>query len=202
MNHFGVLLALLTLQTDLLADLLKECRAHAHGKACGDRFHKETHSSSITRSCGPRSDYSSLEIQWLSSGSDLVLSGGMGIGSLSKYRRSFMIAGFVIFAGGAVMRWHHKRQVEARQGEGTQTGSRSPMSWHNDCVSYACRVVGVRGGECMDVCDAAVSSGSPKTRAERMARACKKQCVADETATAECRSSCFVREARKSGSGV
>ncbi len=119
----------------------------------------------------------------------------MGIGSLSKYRRYFMIGGFVIFAGGALMRWHHQRQLDSLKGATNPAGPVRAVSWQDDCVSYACRVVGVRGAECRDMCSDATELGSPKIPAERIANACKKQCVADETPTLVCKSECLVREA-------
>lgn len=120
---------------------------------------------------------------------------GMGIGSLSKYRRFFMIGGFVIFAGGALLRWHHKRTLESLSAAPAGNQPMVQISWQDDCVSYACRVIGVRGPECRDVCAQAVENGSPNVQAERIANACKKQCIADETDTALCRSECLVREA-------
>jgi hypothetical protein len=123
---------------------------------------------------------------------------GMGIGSLSKYRRFFMIGGFVIFAGGALLRWHHQRTLDSIASKPEANGPTVPVSWQADCVSYACRVIGVRGPECRDVCAQAIENGRPKAGAERIANACKKQCVADETDTALCRSECLVREAKNS----
>ena len=120
----------------------------------------------------------------------------MGIGSLSKYRRIFMIGGFVIFAGGALLRWHHQRTLDSLASAPAESGPAVQISWQDDCVTYACRVVGVRGPECSDTCAQAVENGSPKVPAERIANACKKQCFADETDTALCRSECLVREAK------
>ena len=123
--------------------------------------------------------------------------GVMGIGSLSKYRRVFMIGGFVIFAGGALLRWHHQRQMDSLQTAPDVSGPKTEVSWKDDCVTYACRLIGVRGPECRDMCERAVATGSPRVPAERIANACVKQCVADKDATAECRSSCLTSETRK-----
>lgn len=120
----------------------------------------------------------------------------MGIGSLSKYRRSFMVGGFIMFAGGALLRWHHKRTLESMRSVPGKAMPTQAMTWQDDCRSYACRVVGVRGEVCDTMCAEAVTQGSPKTLAERMANACRQQCVADTTDTAECRSACLIREAR------
>jgi hypothetical protein len=123
---------------------------------------------------------------------------GMGIGSLSRYRRAFMIGGFVIFAGGALLRWHHKRQLESLQSSAlVEPGPDMQITWKDDCMSYACRIVGARGHECAAMCERAVEGGSPRTRAERIANACKQQCIADETPTMACRSACLVSEAHR-----
>jgi len=120
----------------------------------------------------------------------------MGMSSLSKYRRAFMILGFVIFAGGAIMRWHQKRQLRSVAPAEATTGVAHAVTWREDCVSYACRVVGVHGPVCEEMCGRAVEKGSPHTRSERIANACKAQCVADNDATSECRSMCLIREAQ------
>ncbi len=106
-----------------------------------------------------------------------------------------MIGGFVIFAGGAILRWHHQRTLDSLAEPAAVNGPAVPVSWQADCVSYACRVIGARGPECRDVCERATESGSPKIGPERIANACKKQCIADKNDTALCRSECLVREA-------
>lgn len=121
----------------------------------------------------------------------------MGIGSLSKYRRFFMIGGFVLFAGGALLRWHHKRQMESLKASPQLAAPGTEITWVDDCETYACRVVGLRGAECKDMCQRAAGEGNPRVQSERIANACKKQCVADETPTAQCRASCLISEARK-----
>ena len=110
-----------------------------------------------------------------------------------------MIGGFVIFAGGGLLRWHHKRQMESLKTSSAlvESGPAMQVSWKDDCMSYACRVIGARGHECADMCERAIDGGSPHTRPERMANACKLQCGADETPTMECRTACFVTEAQR-----
>ncbi|MCP4443971.1 MAG: hypothetical protein GY811_01315 [Myxococcales bacterium] len=124
--------------------------------------------------------------------------GGMGIGSLSKYRRPFMIGGFVIFAAGALLRWHHGRQLDSMQSApAAERGPAIAISWHENCVTYACRIAHTRGPECKDMCERAAQGGSPKVQAERIANACNQQCVADEDLTTQCRIECFVSEAAR-----
>lgn len=123
--------------------------------------------------------------------------GPMGMGSLSKYRRLIMGIGLVIFLGGAVARWHRNRNLgvavvdpNPKTGEG--------QSWEQECLSYACRVLSVPKGECESMCSRAAEAGTPQTLAERMAFACDKYCVAEGAGDPSCRSSCMVREARRS----
>lgn len=119
------------------------------------------------------------------------------MGSLAKYRKIFMIFGFSIFLLGALGRWHRTRQLGAVQ-QKSHLVETPEEAWTNDCVSYACRVLPARSEECSSICQQAVAEGSPVTKAERIAFACKKYCSNESTATALCASQCLVREAQRS----
>jgi hypothetical protein len=122
---------------------------------------------------------------------------GMGMGSLAKYRKIFMIFGFSIFLLGAVGRWHRNRQMGAVEQKSHLVNTPSE-SWLSDCVSYACRVLPAHEPECQDICNQAVQRGTPRTQAERIAMACKKHCSAESTPTAACAAGCFVTESNRS----
>jgi hypothetical protein len=123
----------------------------------------------------------------------------MGIGSLARYRRYILILGGVLFLGGAVLRWHSQRQLGALESSRTDsTGTAALTSWADDCRSYACRVIGLRGPECDATCDEAVVSGRPQVAAERIAHACRKYCVAEEPDDGSCPGQCLIREAMRS----
>jgi hypothetical protein len=121
----------------------------------------------------------------------------MGMGSLAKYRKIFMISAFLIFALGAIGRWHSKRQRSAVEQKSHLVNTPSE-SWQSDCVSYACRVLPARTDECKAICEQAIAKGPPKTLAERMANACKKFCAAESTPTRTCAADCLIREAQLS----
>ena len=121
----------------------------------------------------------------------------MGMGSLAKYRKIFMIAGFTIFAFGAIARWHRNRNLGAVEVKSKLVDTPTE-AWHNECVTYACRPIGARGPECTALCDRATAEGTPNTQAERITLACKKFCAAENTPTAACASECLVREATRS----
>ena len=127
----------------------------------------------------------------------LGYSSPMGMGSLAKYRKIFMISAFLIFALGAIGRWHSKRQRSA-VAQKSHLVSTPAESWHTDCVSYACRVLPARTDECNNICKQAIAKGPPKTQAERMANACKKYCAAESTPTMTCAADCLIREAQLS----
>lgn len=124
----------------------------------------------------------------------------MGIGSLSKYRRGFMVLGFLLFAGGALLRWHSKRQVAALESTGG-VHPQSGLSWQSDCSSYACRMLGVRGKSCDLLCAEAAANGPARVPAERIAQACKKHCIAESSDSPDCAPQCLVRESLRSAGG-
>lgn len=124
----------------------------------------------------------------------------MGIGSLARYRRYILLLGGLLFLGGAVLRWHSKRQLQAVEQLSTPTGA-TQVAWSDECKSYACRVIGARGPECDAICEEAVVSGDPRVSAERMATSCKKYCVAEEPGDASCPGQCLIREAMRSAAG-
>ena len=121
----------------------------------------------------------------------------MGMGSLAKYRKIFMIFGFSIFLLGALGRWHRQRNLGAVEQKSHLVATPSE-SWQQDCITYACRVVPASGEVCNSMCEQAVSKGSPATQAERMALACKKYCASESTPTAACAAECLIRESRLS----
>jgi hypothetical protein len=127
----------------------------------------------------------------------LGYSRAMGMGSLAKYRKIFMIFAFSIFALGALGRWHRQRQLGAVE-QKSHLVTTPEESWQNDCVSYACRVLPASTDECKAICEQASSEGPPRTQAERMALACKKHCAAESTPTPACATECFVGEAQRS----
>ena len=119
------------------------------------------------------------------------------MGSLAKYRKIFMIFGFSIFALGALGRWHRDRQLGAVEQKSRLVDTPTD-SWHNECVSYACRPLSARGGECKILCERASAEGTPSVQAERIAMACKKHCASENDSTAACAVECFVDEAIRS----
>ena len=121
----------------------------------------------------------------------------MGMGSLAKYRKIFMIFGFSIFLLGALGRWHRERQLGAVE-QKSHLVSTPSEAWQEECISYACRVIPASGEVCNSICEQAASEGSPRTQAERMAQACKKYCAAESTPTTACAAECFIRESRRS----
>lgn len=119
----------------------------------------------------------------------------MGMGSLARYRKWVMITGFVLFAGGAIVRWHSKRQLHAVQ-RTSPTQPMAPASWQDDCETYACRLLDAPGSACQSVCAEAVESGLPRVPAERIAQSCRKHCLSIEGDTL-CMRECFLDEAAK-----
>lgn len=122
---------------------------------------------------------------------------GMGMGSLAKYRKIFMIFGFSIFLLGALGRWHRQRQLGAVE-QNSHLVSTPSEAWQEECVTYACRVVPASGEVCASICEQATSKGTPRTKAERIAHACTKYCASESTPTAACAAECFIRESRLS----
>lgn len=121
----------------------------------------------------------------------------MGMGSLAKYRKIFMISAFLIFALGALGRWHRQRQLGAVE-QKSHLVNTPDESWYRDCVSYACRVLPARTDECNAICEQAIAKGPPRAQAERIAIACKKHCAAASTPTMTCAADCLIREAQLS----
>ena len=119
----------------------------------------------------------------------------MGIGHLSRYRRHFMIVAFLMFAGGALIRWHHKRTLASIERRQTPQGDAVSPGWVDDCRGYACPLLGASRTSCDEVCQAAVADGIPRIEPERIARACKADCESKGEKRSECRITCFRKEA-------
>jgi len=105
-----------------------------------------------------------------------------------------MIVGFVLFAGGALMRWHYKRQMRSLRPTFSKNRAAMKLSWSGDCATYACPILGLQTRACQETCEIDPDQPSPRVPAERIANACKAQCAAEEKPKASCRANCFARE--------
>ena len=121
----------------------------------------------------------------------------MSMSSLTRYRRIIMILGFVIFAGGAVFRWHSKRQLRAVRNIAARAQANPAKLWRDECGSYACRDFHLEEADCQRMCDQSTAAGLPGMSPEGIAGACTGKCQHEDSGSQECLAACFVLSSKE-----